>query len=128
MNIIIAVSTTMNILSLVLIGIIAVLGASLVIVLDDNQNLSKELQSSNDARLTELIETFKEKYSDYEITEYPDSKGVPYKYVARTSNNLVELLLEKDRVVLKAWNDGDALCIVSNPIPRDILNNCPLKW
>ncbi len=118
------------VLSLVLIGIIAILCIVLVMVLDYNQTLSEKLQSSNDAKLVKLIETFQEKYSDHEITEYPDSKGIPYKYVVRTSNNLVELLLEKDRVVLKAWTGdmGDALCIVSNPIPRDILNNCPLKW
>jgi len=92
----------MEILRFVLIGTIVVLGAALVVVLDDNQTLSEELQSSNNLRLTELIETFQEKYSDHEITEFPDSKGVPYKYVVRTGNNVVELLLEKDRVVLKA--------------------------
>lgn len=129
MNIIITILTTMNILSIVLIGIIVFLGAALVLVLDDNQTLSEELQSNNKEQLTELIETFQEKYSDQEITKHPDSKGVPYKYVAHTSNNVVELILEKDRIVLKAWkSNGDTLCIVSNPIPRDILNNCPLKW
>ena len=129
MNIIIAVLTTMNILSLVLIGIIVVLGTALAVVLDNNQTLSEELQSRNNVQLTELIETFQEKYSEHKITEYPDSKGIPYKYVANTSSNVVELILERDRVILKAWKeDGDALCIVSNPIPRDILNNCPLKW
>ncbi len=42
----------MNILSLVLIGIIVLLGAALVLVLDDNQTLSEELQSNNKEQLT----------------------------------------------------------------------------
>ncbi len=83
---------------------------------------------SEDSNIDELIETFKEKYSDREITEFPNSKGIPYKYVAHTDTSDVELLLEKDRIVLKAWKEGNVLCIVSNPIPRDILDNCPLKW
>ena len=115
-------------MNFLLIGIIAVLGIALVAVLDNNQTMTNESQLQNKLQVIELIETFKEKYSDREITEFPDSKGIPYKYVAYTENNTVELLLEKDRVVLKAWKDNDALCIVSNPIPRDILDNCPLKW
>ena len=51
----------MEILRFVLIGTIVVLGAALVVVLDDNQTLSEELQSSNNLRLTELIETFQGK-------------------------------------------------------------------
>ncbi len=109
-------------------GVIAVIGITLTIVLAQNQSLYNELQLDSTMKTVELIETFKEKYSDREITEFPDSKGVPYKYVAHAKNSDVELLLEKDRVVLKAWKDGDTLCIVSNPLPRDILNNCPLKW
>lgn len=91
-------------------------------------DISEPETISNDSDIEELIKTFKEKYSDREITEFPDSKGIPYKYVAHAQNSDVELLLEKDRVVLKAWKDGDTLCIVSNPLPRDILDNCPLKW
>ena len=84
---------------------------------------------SNDSDIEELIKTFKEKYSDREITEFPNSKGIPYKYSAKQGDNYVDLILEKDRIVLKAWSgDGDTLCIVSNPISRDILDNCPLKW
>jgi len=85
---------------------------------------------SNNSNIEELIDTFKEKYSDYEIKEFPDSKGMPYKYSVKTGNADVELILEKDRVVLKAFDlpEGEPMCIVSNPIPRDILNNCPLKW
>lgn len=79
-------------------------------------------------QIEELIDTFKEKYSDYEIMEFPDSKGVPYKYSVKTNYGEVELILEKDRVVLKAWSNDEPVCIVSNPIPRDILNNCPSKW
>ena len=118
----------MNVLNFMLIGIIVVLGIAIVVVLVDNQNMAKELESQDKLQVAELIETFKEKYSDHEITEYPNSKGIPYKYVAHTQNDTVELLLERDRVVLKAWKENDALCIVSNPVPRDILDNCPLKW
>ena len=118
----------MNVLNFILIGIIVVLCIATVVVLEDNQNMAKELESQDKLQVTELIEAFKEKYSDHEITEYPNSKGIPYKYVAHTQNDTVELLLERDRVVLKAWKENDALCIVSNPVPRDILDNCPLKW
>ena len=111
-----------------LIGIIVVLGIALVVVLGNNQTMAKELELQNKLQVAELIETFKTKYSDHKITEYPNSKGIPYKYVAHTEYNTVELLLEKDRVVLKAWKENGALCIVSNPVPRDILDNCPLKW
>ena len=119
----------MNSLNAVLVGIVAVLGVSLAIVLVQNQSLSKELQSEGILKISELVETFKEKYSDREITEFPDSRGVPYKYSAKNGDNYVDLILEKDRVVLKAWSDdGNTLCIVSNPLPRDIRDNCPLKW
>ncbi len=92
-------------------------------------DISEPETISNDSDIEELIKTFKEKYSDNEITEYPDSKGIPYKYSAKVGNNYVDLILEKNRIVLKSWvNDGDTLCIVSNPVPRDILDNCPLKW
>ena len=118
----------MNVLNFMLIGVIVVLGIAIVVVVVDNQNMAKESESQNKLQVTELIETFKAKYSDHKITEYPNSKGIPYKYVAHTQNSTVELLLERDRVVLKAWKENDALCIVSNPVPRDILDNCPLKW
>lgn len=120
----------MNTMNLILIGVIIILVSALTLVIVDyNQTkLSYEFLLNEKLQVKELIETFKEKYSDREITEFPDSNGVPYKYVAHTKNIDVELLLEKDRVVLKAWNDDSALCIVSNPIPRDILDNCPLKW
>ena len=112
----------------VLIGIIAVLGATLAIVLAQNQTMSEELHLDRKLQTAELIDTFKDKYSNYEITEYPDSKGVPYKYVASGQNRETELLLGKDRIVLKAWNEDGLWCIVSDPIPRDLLNNCPPKW
>ena len=118
----------MNVLNFILIGIICALGIVLVIVIENNQTMSKEIHLQHELQTAELIETFKEKYSEHKITEYPDSKGVPYKYVADTEYNTVELILERDRVILKAWKQNDALCIVSNPIPRDILDNCPLKW
>ena len=28
----------------------------------------------------EIVDAFKERYSDHGITEFPDSKGIPYKY------------------------------------------------
>lgn len=118
----------MNILNIVLIGMVIVLGIALAVVLVHNQYLSDELQLDSTIQAAELIDTFKEKYSDYEIIEYPDSKGIPYKYLVRTSNGDVELIFEKDRILLRAWSYDEPTCIVSNPIPRDILNNCPSKW
>jgi len=117
-------------INLILIGIIIVLGSALAVVSLEYNKAQSSYESLLDEKLQkeELIQTFKEKYSQYEISEFPDSKGIPYKYVVHTENNEIELLLEKDRVVLKAWKDENALCIVSNPIPRDILDNCPLKW
>ena len=112
----------------VLIGIIVILGATLAIVLAQNQTMSEELHLDRKLQTAELIDTFKDKYSNYEITEYPDSNGITYKYVASGQNREIELLLEKDRIVLKAWNEDGLWCIGSNPIPRDLLNNCPLKW
>jgi len=119
----------MNKINFVLIGIVIILGSALAVV---SLEYTKT-QSSYESMLHEkfqkekLIHTFKEKYSQYEITEYPDSKGVPYKYHADSGDG-VELLFEKDRIVLKAWSDDGVQCIVSNPMPRDILDNCPLKW
>ena len=118
----------MNLLNFALIGIISILVVTLVVVLDNNQTMSKELQSHNEQQVAELIETFKEKYSDHKITEYPNSKGIPYKYIAHAESRTVELLFAKDRVVLKSWIENEPSCIVSNPIPLDILNACPLKW
>jgi len=121
----------MNTLNLILIGIIIILGSALTIVIVDyNQTkLSYESLLNEKLQIEELINTFKEKYSEYEIMEFPDSKGVPYKYLVKSSYADVELILEKDRVVLRAWtDDGGPICLVSNPYPRDILNNCPLKW
>lgn len=118
-----------NTLNLVLIGIVVVLGVALMITLIQNQSLSNELQLDDTLRTAELIDTFKGKYSDREISEFYDSKGIPYKYSAKNGDTYVDLILEKDRIVLKAWSgDGDTLCVVSNPLPRDILDNCPLKW
>ena len=120
----------MNLLNGILIGIIVVLGSILTIfILDYDQTItSYESLLHEKLQVKDLITTFKEKYSDRDITEFPDSKGIPYKYVAHREHSDVELILEKDRVVLKAWKDGDVRCIVSNPLPRDILDNCPLKW
>ncbi len=119
----------MNSLNVMLVGVVIILGISLTIVLVQNQSLSNELQLDNTMKTAELIETFKNKYSDREIIEFPDSQGIPYKYSAKNGDNYVDLILEKDRIVLKAWSgDGETLCIVSNPIPRDILDNCPVKW
>ncbi|MDH3737407.1 MAG: hypothetical protein OEQ94_10375 [Nitrosopumilus sp.] len=117
-------------MNLILVGIIIILGSALTIVIvDDNQTkLSYESLLNEKLQVEELINTFKEKYSEYEIMEFPDSKGVPYKYLVKASYTDVELILEKD-IVLRAWtNDGGPICLVSNPYPRDILNNCPLKW
>ena len=89
----------------------------------DNYGLASlpEFKSSTQ----KVIEAFKEKYSEDGITEFPDSKGVPYKYSSKTG---ADLILEKDRVVLKVWKNDEPLCIVSNPLPRDVWENCPPKW
>ena len=119
----------MNKNNLVLIGIIIILGSALAIISLEYTKTQSSYESLLDEKLQKekLIQTFKEKYSQYEITEYPDSKGVPYKYHADSGDG-VELLFEKDRIVLKAWSDDGVQCIVSNPMPRDILDNCPIKW
>lgn len=48
-----------------------------------------------------IIDTFKEKYSDYEIIEYLDSKGFVWKYTVKTSNNDVEIIFGDDRTILR---------------------------
>ncbi len=117
-------------LNIMLIGIIVVLGITLGVVwLEYNEiRASEELPLHDKPEIEELVDTFKEKYSNYKITEFPDSKGIPYKYSAHVSNGEVDLIFEKDRILLRAWINDEPLCIVSNPFPRDILNNCPLKW
>jgi len=119
----------MNRINFVLIGIVIILGSALVIVSLEYIKTQSSYESLLHEKLQkeELIQTFKEKYSQYKITEYPDSKGIPYKYHADSGYG-VELLFGKDRIVLKAWNNDGVQCIVSNPFPRDILDNCPLKW
>ena len=123
----------MNSLNVVLIGIVIILGSALVIViLDYNETRSSYDSLLNDKlQVDELIETFKEKYSEHGLREDPDSKGIPYRYTATTNyNSHVELLLEKDRVILREIGtpDGDTICIVINPFPRDILGTCSSKW
>ena len=73
---------------------------------------------------------FKEKYSDYGITEYPDSKGIPWKYSSETSNRNVELILGKERVILRSFDtsNDDLVCTIVNPFPKDIEDYCPPKW
>lgn len=119
-------------MNLILIAIIVVLGTTLgIVILDYDQTISSyESQLHDKLQVEDLIETFKEKYSNYDIMKFPDSKGVPYKYSVKTNYADVELIIEKDRVLLRAFDlpEGEPMCIVSNPIPSDILNNCPIKW
>ena len=81
----------------------------------DNYDLVSlpEFKSSTE----KVIEAFKERHSEDGITEFPDSQGVPYKYSSKTG---ADLILEKDRVVLKVWKNDEPLCIVTNPIIRDV--------
>ena len=89
-----------------------------------------EKEKTNSSEIQEVITTFSEKYSEYGITEFPDSNGVPWKYTAETGNRDVELILGKDRVILRAYDkeNGDATCTIVNPFPKDVLDNCPPKW
>ena len=78
----------------------------------------------------ELVEAFKEKYSEFGIIEYNDSNGIPYKYSAKTSNRDVELILGLDRNVLRSFekDTDDSICTIINPFPRDVFDYCPPKW
>ncbi len=50
-------------------------------------------------------------------------------YEVGLGSNDVELILGKDRVILRSLdNDGDLTCIVLNLFPVDVLNYCSLKW
>ena len=119
----------MTLLNIILISLVVILGVSLILVLDNTKTLSDDGLSLDDAlRTKKLIQTFKEKYHGYEITEFPDSKGVPYKYSATLRNGQVDLIFEKDRIFLKVWLSDRPSCMVSDPLPRDILDNCPMKW
>lgn len=123
----------MNTLNFVLIGIIAVLGITLVVVglYYEQTRLSYESLLNENIQTDELIETFKEKYSEHGLGEDLDSKGIPYRYTATTNyNSHVELLIEKDRIILREIGtpNGNTICIISNPIPRDVLKTCPSLW
>ena len=123
----------MSPLNLVLIGIVIVLGSSLAMVVFQYNETQSSYESLLHEKLQvdELIKTFKEKYSEHRLREDPDSKGIPYRYTAITNyDSQVELLLEKDRVILREIGtpDGNTICIVVNPFPRDILGTCPSKW
>ena len=92
--------------------------------LSDNYGLNSHIPEFK-PYTEKIIDAFKERYSGNGITEFPDSNGIPYKYSSQTG---ADLILEKDRVVLKVWKDDELLCIVSNPLPRDLWDNCPPKW
>ena len=116
-------------LNIILMSLVVILGVSLILVLDDIGVQSDEgLPLDENIRTEKLIQTFKEKYHGYEIIEFPDSKGVPYKYSATLRNGQADLIIEKDRVFLKVWINERPSCMVSDPLPRDILDNCPMKW
>ena len=89
------------------------------------ENIFQDSSKLTNLQIGQLVEVLKEKYSDEEITKYLGSKGITYKYSTETG---VDLILEKDRVILRAWTDYVPLCIISNPLPRDIFDNCPFKW
>lgn len=123
----------MKSMNLVLIGIVIVLGFVLTLMTIEYN----KIQTSYDSLLHEklqvddLIEAFTEKYSNHGLKTDPDSTGIPYRYTATTNyNSHVELLLAKDRVILREIGtvDGDTICIVVNPFPRDIWDTCPSKW
>ena len=82
------------------------------------------------ATSSELIDTFKEKYSNYEIMEYTDSQEIPWKYSVSTGSSDVELIFGDERTILRSYGtpDGDLICTVINPFPKDILDSCPPKW
>ena len=88
------------------------------------------IDTKPEAQPHELIETFKEKYSDYEIIEYPDSKGITWKYSVNTVSSDVELIFGSERTILRSYGttDGDLICTVINPFPKDIMDSCPPKW
>ena len=116
-------------LNIILMSLVVILGVSLVLVLDNSKvQFDEGLLIDENLQTEKLIQTFKEKYQGYEITEFPDSKGVPYKYSATLRNGQADLIFEKDRIFLKVWINEQPSCMVSDPLPRDILDNCPMKW
>ncbi len=78
----------------------------------------------------ELIDTFKEKYSEYEITEYPDSDEIPWKYYVDTGGYEIELIFGEERTILRSYDtdDDDLICTIINPFSKDIWDSCPPKW
>ena len=93
-----------------------------------NQNISMyESQYSSDEN---MVDAFKEKYSDYEITEYPNSKGVPWKYTANIGNKDVEIIFGENRTILRSYEtpDKNLVCTIVNPFPKDVFDYCPPKW
>ncbi len=122
----------MKTLNILLTCIVIILGFILVIViLDYNETrTANELLLYEKQQIEKVIDTFKEKYSDYGVTEYPDSNGIPWKYTAKANSADVELILGDDRVILRSYDapDGNMICMVVNPFPSDVLDWCPPKW
>ena len=116
-------------LNIILMSLVVILGVSLVLVLENTKIPSDDkLHLHDNPQTQKLIETFMKKYHGYEITEFPDSKGVPYKYSATLRSGQADLIFEKDRIFLKVWINEQPSCMVTDPLPRDILDNCPMKW
>jgi len=88
------------------------------------------IQENASAPSFELIDAFKEKYSEYEIIEYPDSEGIPWKYYVDTDGYEIELIFGEERTILRSYDadDDDLICIVVNPFSKDIWSSCPPKW
>ena len=95
----------------------------------DMANSNQEMASITESMESkELVKTFTEKYSQYEITEFPDSNQNIWKYSVDTGDKQVELIFGKERTVLRAFDDSQGICTVINPFPQDIIDNCPPKW
>ena len=95
----------------------------------DMANSNQEMASITESiENKELANTFAEKYSQYEIIEFPDSNENIWKYSVDTGDKQVELIFVKERIVLRAFDESEGICTIINPFPQDILDNCPPKW
>ena len=95
----------------------------------DMVNSNQEMASITESiENKEIANTFAEKYSQYEIIEFPDSNENIWKYSVDTGDKQVELIFGKERIVLRAFDESEGICTIINPFPQDILDNCPPKW
>lgn len=118
--------------TILLAGIMVLLVAIFVVVLLNytESQKSRESMQYEQLQIDRVIQTFKDHYSNYEITEYLDSDNIIWKYKVETSYANIELIIGNDRVILRSFDkyDENMMCMIVNPYPKDVLDWCPPKW